>query len=161
MLAIKVLGAQEIDLALEQRLLRLMDLRIPLEKGAEVVHEATRQRFESAGDGQWPPLAESTVARKESQGMAEPEKALFATGNLFESATSASGPYSTTVMATPHAIAIGIDWAEDGWQIPMVLSQGTDTAGRGHDVHIPARPIWPSPFEVGPEIAGLILEYLA
>ena len=128
------------------------DLRPQLEEATALIYEATRQRFDSGGDGEWPPLAESTVARKASQGAAEPEKILYAFGNLFESATSPSGPYSTQIFPTDHAVVIGVDWEEHGAQIPMVLSQG--------DGHVPSRPIWPNAETLAPEIAAILMSAL-
>lgn len=154
-------GTDEIIAALDAKLARLANLAVPLAEATTIIYEATRQHFESAGDGAWPPLAESTVARKASQGMAEPEKALYASGNLFESATSPSGPYSTVTHPTTHSVVMGIDWDEDGWQLPMVLSQGTDTAGRGHHTRIPSRPIWAPTTEVATEVGALLLDWVA
>jgi hypothetical protein len=113
---------------------QLTDFRVPLAAAADYVREQTRQRFEARGFGEWPPLAESTVARKASQGYADPTRQLYASGNLFESVTSAHGPYSFTEL-TSTFVVIGVDWQVNGWQIPVVLSEG---AG-----NIPARPIWP------------------
>jgi hypothetical protein len=49
-----------------------------------------------------------------------------------------------------------VDWENDGWQIPPVLSEGTETAGVGHKTTIPARPIWP-PAEQMRDPVGAIL----
>jgi hypothetical protein len=68
--------------------LALEDLAPELIAASDVIYEHTRQNFETRGDGGWPPLAESTVQRKTSQGYAEPDRPLYAEGNLFESATS-------------------------------------------------------------------------
>lgn len=122
---------------------RLTDFRVPLAEGAKLVREATRQRFESRGLGEWPPLAEATVMRKAALNLSDPPRQLFASGDLFESATSANGPYSYTVLE-PTFVVIGVDWSEGPWQIPVVLSEGTSDAGVQHNVHIPARPIWPA-----------------
>ncbi len=158
---VKAYGTDEIVAAIDAKLARLADLTVPLTEATGIVYEQTRQHFESAGDGQWPPLAESTIARKASQGVAEPERALYASGNLFESATSPSGPYSTIEHPSPHSVVMGIDWDEDGWQIPMVLSQGTSTAGRGHHTVIPGRPIWAPIEAVASEVGTVLLEWAA
>lgn len=113
---------------------RLTDFRVPLTEATAFVRERTRQRFEARGFGEWPVLAESTVVRKVSQGYPDPTRQLYATGDLFESVTSAHGPYSFTMMHDTWA-AIGVDWQSGGWQIPVVLSEGDD--------RIPARPIYP------------------
>jgi hypothetical protein len=121
---------------------RLADMREPLTLAAAYVREETRSRYESRGMGEWPPLAESTVARKTSQGYPDPTRQLYAEGDLFESVTTAHGPYSFTILE-PQRIVFGVDWSSGGVQIPVVLSEGTDDAGVGHHTHIPARPIWP------------------
>lgn len=139
---------------------RLTDFREPLAAAGAYVREQTRQRYEARGFGEWPPLSESTVARKTSQGYMDPPRQLFAEGNLFESATSAHGPYSYTILE-PTFIVIGVDWAEGPWQIPAVLSEGAgDRVGfdgrlprfpRGNHAPgwgIPARPIYPPGREV-------------
>lgn len=113
---------------------RLTDFRVPLTAAASFVREKTRERFEARGFGEWPPLAEATVARKVSSGYADPSRQLYATGNLFESVTSAHGPYSFTTLNDTW-IAFGVDWQNGGWQIPVILSEGDD--------RIPARPIYP------------------
>ena len=121
---------------------RMADFREPLTLAAAYVREQTRQRYEARGFGEWPPLAESTVARKTSQGNPDPSRQLYAEGDLFESVTTAHGPFSFTILE-PMRIVIGADWQVGSWQIPTVLSEGTDNAGVGHHTHIPARPIWP------------------
>jgi hypothetical protein len=143
-ITIESVGATEIVLRAKTRAARLTDLTPELEAGTELIYEATRQWYDSAGDGTWPQLAESTIQRKASQGFAEPERILYAEGNLYESATSPSGPYSFRTTTGQNDVLIGVDWNEDGWQIPVVHYYGTDNAGASHNVHIPARPIWPA-----------------
>lgn len=138
---------------------RLTDFRVPLTSAAGLVREATRQRFESRGLGEWPELAESTVARKASAGVADPTQPLVLGGDLFESVTSAHGPYSYTVLE-PTFIVIGVDWAEGPWQVPVVLSEGTLNAGRNHNVRIPARPIWPPSREMVNSVSRLIRNWV-
>lgn len=117
---------------------RLVDFEVPLLEAAKYIREETRSRYEARGFGEWPPLAESTVARKTSQGYPDPTRQLYAEGDLFESVTSANGPFSFTILE-PTRIIIGADWSSGGWQIPTILSEGNIDAGG----HIPARPIWP------------------
>jgi hypothetical protein len=100
--------------------------------------------YDSDGGGTWPQLAESTVQRKASQGYSDPERPLFAEGNLYESATSPNGPYSFKMMAGMQSVVLGVDWSRGRWQIPVVHFYGTTDAGRDHNTVIPARPIWPS-----------------
>jgi hypothetical protein len=117
---------------------RLINFEVPLLEAAKFIREETRSRYEARGFGEWPPLAESTVARKTSQGYADPTRQLYADGDLFESVTSANGPFSFTILE-PTRIIIGADWSSGGWQIPTILSEGNLDSGG----HIPARPIWP------------------
>ena len=138
---------------------RLTDFRVPLEEAGKLVREATRQRFESRGLGEWPPLAESTVTRKAVLNLSDPPRQLYATGDLFESATSAHGPFSYTVLE-PTFIVIGVDWSEGPWQIPVVLSEGTTDAGPNHNVRIPARPIWPPSREMVNGVSRIIRNWV-
>lgn len=135
-------GVTECLLRNRARMARLQDLRPEMEKASELIYEHTARWFDSRGEGTWPDLADSTVAGKVSQGYAEPERPLYAEGNLRESVTSPSGPYSSVVY--PHdGVVVSVDWDVGGWQIPVVLSEGTTTAGVGHTTVIPPRPIWP------------------
>lgn len=142
-LVIESVGATEILVHNRERAARLVDVEPILIEGTKILYEQVRQWYDSEGNGSWPQLAEATVARKASQGLAEPEKPLFAEGNLYESVTSPSGPYSFRHPA-PQGVIVGADWNEDGWQIPVVLSEGTDNSGRGNSTRIPPRPIWPA-----------------
>jgi hypothetical protein len=136
-------GATEILVGLDARIAKLTDMDSLLESATDIVYDATEQWFESAGEGTWPELAESTVTSKATQGYSDPGKPLYAAGNLFQSVTSPNGPYSFRVHSSTSSISIGADWEEGGYQIPVVLSEGTDSAGPAHNVRIPARPIWP------------------
>ncbi len=138
-------GATSILVGLDARAKRLIDLEPELTEAMGVVYEATREWYDSDGEGEWPPLAASTVADKVSQGYADPERPLYADGNLYESATSPYGPYSFHLLAGLNGIVFGVDWARGRWQIPVVHFYGTSDAGKDHNVRIPARPIWPRP----------------
>lgn len=149
-------GAQrEVDMLAS----RLVDFAPALEEAGKYIREETRQRFESRGFGEWPPLAESTVARKASQGYPDPSRQLYAEGDLFESVTSANGPFSFTILE-PTRIVLGVDWQEGSWQIPVVLSEGTDDAGVGHSTHIPARPIWPPGRDLVTGVSRILRNYI-
>lgn len=137
-------GATEIQARLLMREHRMHDLRHGMQEAANVVYEQTRQWMESYGEGTWPELAESTIISKEAQGAMDPSRPLYFEGNLFESATSSAGPYSYLVFPDDHSVALGVDWDVDGWQIPVVLHGGTDSAGPAGDTVIPPRPIWPA-----------------
>lgn len=144
---------------------RLTDFSVPLEQAAKLVREETRQRFEMRGLGEWPPLAESTVARKVSAGYPDPTRQLYAEGNLFESATSPNGPYSFTHRGLTW-VHIGVDWTEGGWQIPLVLSEGAGAGGRfpgragASSWRIPARPIYPRKYEMANAISRIIRNWV-
>lgn len=130
---------------------QLENMDVSLREATDVLYEHTRQRFEDWGAGEWPQLAESTVIRKRSQGFPEPERPLFATGDLFESASSAYGPYSLRIIE-PHRAIITVDWELDGAQIPALLSSGNVEQGG----HLPARPIWPHDHTLTEEIATVL-----
>jgi hypothetical protein len=136
-------GVTEALIRLNAKATRLSDLSPELEKATELVYSATRAWYDSDGGGRWPPLAASTIRSKQHRGSASPERPLYDTGKLYESATSPSGPYSFKMWTGLNAVVIGVDWERGGWQIPVVHFYGTHTAGRGHSTTIPARPIWP------------------
>jgi hypothetical protein len=146
MFGLQSTGASQILAGLALHEARAADIGERLEAASDLIYEETKHRFDTEGDGEWPPLAESTVASKESAGYGEPSKPLVAEGNLFESATSPYGPYSQRIRtdnAEAQQIVMLVDWENDGWQIPVVQTEGTDDAGVGHHTRIPARPIWP------------------
>jgi hypothetical protein len=130
---------------------QLTDFRLPLTTAAAYVREQTRQRFEARGFGEWPPLAESTVARKKSKGAPDPPRQLYEFGDLYESVSSAHGPYSFTVLE-PTFVLIGVDWQRGGWQIPVLLSEGTP--------RMPARPIWPPHYQVAVGVSRIIRNWV-
>ena len=86
-------GGTQMIAALELHAMHVENMAARLEKASDFLYEETAHRFDTEANGTWPPLAESTVAKKESQGYGEPAKALYAEGNLYESATSPYGPY--------------------------------------------------------------------
>jgi hypothetical protein len=143
MIALETVGITEALVRNQLRMRRLEDMTPEMDAAGGAVYAATRSWMESNGDGSWPPLAASTIARKAAQGYGDPERPLYAEGNLFDSATSPSGVHAFHINLSEHSLVLGVDWAEGGWQIPTVLHSGTTTAGRDHNVTIPARPIWP------------------
>jgi hypothetical protein len=146
-------GASQALANLELYALSAESVHKRLERASDYIYEMTRQRFEEQGDGEWPELAESTVAKKESQGYSDPSRILFAEGNLFESATSPNGPYSLRVFIDEpghHTVSMIVDWDSDGWQIATVLAEGND---RG----LPARPIWPPADRVQSDVGRILL----
>ena len=138
---------------------RMADFREPLTLAAAYVRDETRSRYEGRGFGEWLPLAESTVARKVSEGNPDPSRQLYAEGDLFESVTTAHGPFSFTILE-PMRVIVGVDWSSGGAQIPVVLSEGTDNAGVGHHTHIPARPIWPPGRDLVTGVSRILRNYI-
>lgn len=137
---------------LEHHALVVEDMSARLDEASDYVYEATRHRFDTEGEGEWPELTEATVAKKVSQGYSEPERILYAEGNLYESATSPNGPYSQRFHHdTPgrQSVIMLVDWDLDGWQIPSVLAEGSP---RG----LPPRPIWPWPEQVVDEVGAIL-----
>lgn len=139
---IESVGVTEALVRNRMRMARLEDLGVELDAAANEFYAAEEVWYSSQGEGSWAPLAASTVDAKSRAGTPDPERALYAWGNLFQSVISSTGPYSVKQHIDPWSILIAADWDEGGWQIPVVLSEGTTTAGRGHHTHIPARPIW-------------------
>jgi hypothetical protein len=137
MIGVTAPDVRQIDVAVERWTRSITKAHRRLERATEIVYEYTRQRFDLEGMGEWPQLAEATVMRKISEGFANPERILYAEGNLYESMTSANGPYSFRVIDDTRAI-IGVDWENGGWQIPLLLHEGSS------DGRLPARPMWPT-----------------
>lgn len=125
---------------------------VRLEEATNLLYRFTREKFDTLGAGDWAPLAESTIIRKESQGFPDPERPLFASGDLYESATSPYGPYSVLLIEEGRAL-VQVDWDKDGIQIPTLHSQGAE--------NLPQRRIWPSMDEpIGDALALAIRELL-
>jgi hypothetical protein len=159
MFGLQTVGATQMLATLDAQIAHLAGLDARLDKASDLVYQETAHRFDTEADGEWSGLTESTIAKKESQGYGEPAQALYAEGNLYESATSPNGPYSDRLhidSATAKQVVMLVDWENDGWQIPVVLSEGTETAGVDHNIEIPIRPIWP-PAEQMREPVGKIL----
>jgi hypothetical protein len=128
-------GLPAILRALDRALIALEDFAPALVEASGLIYEHERRWFDSEGGGTWPQLAESTVEAKAARGAPHPERALYDRGLLFESATSPAGPYSFQ-MVTPFTLTVGVDWEQDGVQIPPLLSHGSP------DGHLPAREIY-------------------
>jgi len=188
MFGLKSTGATQMVAALELHARHIEQIDVRLEQASDYIYMQTAHRFDTEGDGSWPALSESTVAKKESQGYPEAARVLYAEGNLYESATSPNGPYSERlfVHAATHpmignptigtagvsgpippmkstAIAVGgsgnyhqvvmlVDWENDGWQIPVVLSEGSE--------HLPGRPIWPPAEEMVHAVGQILMKGL-
>ncbi len=130
----------------------LADMHTSLEAAVELVYEHEREWFDTWGrtpgidsysvspqgstspiQQQWKPLAPSTIAQKTRRGNPQPSRPLYATGELMRSATSPSGEHSRLYIGSNQAV-IGINWEQDGHQIPVLLDEGTE--------HMAARPIF-------------------
>lgn len=149
-------GGSQAIAALAHHAAAAEDMSARLLEASDHIYEATRHRFDTEGEGEWPPLQEATVAKKESQGYSDPPRILYAEGNLYESATSPNGPYSQRIQidAPGHReIIMLVDWDSDGWQIASVLAEGN---ARG----LPPRPIWPWPDQVQDEVAAILMRGL-
>lgn len=155
MLGLLLSGDKKIAASLNGYAAHTADLGARLEQASDLIYEETRHRFDTEGDGEWPQLAESTVAKKESQGYGEPARALYAEGNLYESATSPYGPYSERLLvrnAGEQQIVMLVDWDNDGWQIPSLLSEGAGD--------LPSRPIWPPAEEMRGPVGEILMRGL-
>jgi hypothetical protein len=69
-----------------------------------------REWFDTAAYGSWPALKESTVAEKQSKGYRQPDRILYASGDLRRSATSPNGRWSGHVYMD-HVATFEIRWA--------------------------------------------------
>jgi hypothetical protein len=147
---ISEVGLPAIIRALDRAVAALEDFAPALEEASTLIYEHERQWFDSDGGGTWSPLAESTIAAKVAKGAPDPERILFEFGRLFESATSPAGPYSFQ-QVTPLTLTVGLDWEENGVQLPPLLSHGSP------DGHLPARAIYNADAELIAQI-GLVLQ---
>lgn len=155
MFSIRSTGVTQMVARMELAARHIEQMHGSLERASDLIYEETRQRFDSQGDGEWPPLTESTVAKKVSQGYAEPERELYAEGNLYESVTSPHGPYSQRLFVDSTGIqrvVMLVDFENSGWQIPSVLAAGSPQTG------LPARPIWPDPDLVRGKVRDVLME---
>ena len=122
-----------------ERMASGVDLRAALaEVAPPILHADETRRFETdtTADGvPWAHLAASTVLAKGHDTILED------TGAMRAAATS-DAPGNIAVAggeATDATFEYGVEAVHDG--VPWVVHQfGTDRAGRGHNVHIPARP---------------------
>lgn len=134
----EVRGGDRIVVGIKQRVEHLASMSVLMQKAAGFVYAGTEEWFNSEGEGSWPQLADTTIAKKSSQGSMEPSRPLFDSGNLYESVISPHGPYSYMVPMF-DGVVLGITW-----QTPATaLARGTTRSGAGHNTVIPARPIWP------------------
>lgn len=153
-------GMSVIMEAVDAHVAHLASINLLMEEAAEIVYAATKVWMESSGDGSWAKLAPSTVEAKTSQGALEPERILYFWGNLYESATSKTGPNSFYTPA-PDGVVFGVDMEKRGYQVAEVLAMGSDATGPAHNEHLPARPIWPPLTSMmGQEIAAQIADLL-
>lgn len=144
----------------------LADMHTSLQAAVELVYEHEREWFDTWGRApgidsysvspegttepvhqQWKPLAASTIAQKTRRGYSQPARPLYATGELMRSATSPSGAHSTLFIGSNQAV-IGINWQENGHQIPVLLDEGTE--------HMAARPIFTADDELVEKIISVI-----
>lgn len=130
---------------LDEIMVRLADHHPAFEAMAVVVYEHERQWFDSSG-GDWAELAPSTQASKRRRGY-PPDKPLIAAGTLQDSASSPTGEWSVQLI-TGDFMQLGIDWEKDGWQIPVILSEGRE------NTPMPGRAI----YELDVDLVGQLTE---
>lgn len=152
MITIREQGRQGIVAEIDALEHALQSLAPALLAATDQIYEHARQNFETRGDGGWPQLADATIQRKAAQGYAEPDRPLYAEGNLFESATSPAGKYSLRYVSD-HQAVVGVDWSENGVQIPPVLSAGNIAEGG----NIPARPIYTVDEQLVAQLAQVLM----
>lgn len=126
----------------------LADMGGPLYAATDVLYHYEEERFDTFANGEWPTLKAETIAEKERRGYPEPASPLFATGDLRKSATSPTGPWSGRIVS-PHQALVWLDWQRDGWQIPVLLSEGDDKG-------LPPRPIFDATDELVAQIAAAL-----
>lgn len=152
----------------------LEDMHRPLVEIRDDVYDHTLEQFASWGaesGDPWEHLAPSTIAEKSAHHYPAPEWPLVATGELMDSASTETGPFSEGEVLTSEAW-IGVDWERDGYQIPVLhqegvpwevvhrraytRSDGTDVKATSYLWHLPSRPI----FTVTDELADQGLDHI-
>lgn len=103
-LTIEAFGEQE----MARKLLKLSDRAKDMRPGFDKVHEAflrdEAKLFDSQGNGEWAPLAPTTLAYKQEHGL--DTRIMFATGDLYNSLATAGDP-NHIYEVTPQSMFIG------------------------------------------------------
>ncbi|MGH3415433.1 MAG: hypothetical protein ACRDSS_03100 [Actinocrinis sp.] len=156
----------------------LDDMHGVLASIVEDVHRQTLAQFVSEGAAlgdPWAALDPSTVAAKTTAGYGLPDWPLVATGQMMDSATSDSGPYSVGDVAE-HEAWLSLDWERDGWNIPALHQTGVPweivhrrayttrtgehVSGTSYWWHLPARPFWEATDRLADEGAEKIARWV-
>jgi hypothetical protein len=150
------LGLHEADARLESMFAALEDMHVPIREIEEDMYAHTAEWMDSSGEGSYTPLEESTIRNKIRMGYPDAGKPLFASGALFESASTPAGPYSTDVEVMRMEGTLGVDWEKDGYNIALLHHIGVPERlvtqhrhhkdGKPYTVtfpwHLPSRPIF-------------------
>lgn len=154
----------------------LDDMHGVLEGIVSDIHRQTLTQFASEGAAlgdPWTPLDPSTVAEKEHEGAPFPDWPLVRTGEMMDSATSSSGPYSVGD-TLEHEAWLSLDWERDGWNIPLLQQMGVpwrSVTARRHRAdgtvhlvtymwHLPSRPFWEATDRLADEGADRIVAHV-
>lgn len=148
----------------------------PLEGIVDDIHRQTLAQFASEGGllgDPWAPLDPSTVQDKTRQGDLFPGWPLVATGEMMDSASSSTGPFSVGE-TLEHEAWLSLDWERDGWNIPLLQQLGVEprqvTQHRHHKDgtpytvtywwHLPSRPFWKATDQLADEGADQISRWV-
>jgi hypothetical protein len=153
------LGLDRMQARLDEMIAAFDDMAPPIRKIEDDMYAHTAEWMSSSGDGSYAPLEESTIRNKIRMGYPDAGKPLFASGALFESASTPVGPYSVHDVARTEGF-IAVDWERDGWNIAALHQYGVgeelvtqhrhrtlkDGTREEYTVtfpwHLPARPIF-------------------
>lgn len=168
-------GLAEAHKTLEGLEYRLEHLHDPLEKIVGDIHRQTLAAFVSEGSAigeSWDALDPSTVQDKTGR-FPFPDWPLVATGEMLDSATSNTGPFSVGETLEQEAW-LSLDWERDGWNIPLLQQLGVPrrevTQHRHHKDgtaytvtywwHLPSRPFWKATDHLAEEGADQIVDFV-
>lgn len=113
----------------------------------EVIVQGVHDVFEAEGIPEWPPLAELTIVQRRLLGFAE-GPILRRTGELLESLTDTSSRYhifEVKLSSTVAQIIVGTS-----------LPKAFPLAYGDEETNLPARPMFPPPRLIHPELEGTI-----
>jgi hypothetical protein len=154
----------------------LDDMHEVLEDIVGDIHRQTLAAFASEGAAigdPWAALDPDTVQDKSRSGDAFPAWPLVATGEMLDSATSNTGPFSVGE-TLEHEAWLSLDWERDGWNIPLLHQLGVErrevTQHRHHKDgteyqvtywwHLPSRPFWKATDRLADEGADTIARWV-
>jgi phage virion morphogenesis protein len=145
--------------AIEQLHRKMADLSQPMNDIGKYLMNITEESFdnERSPDGEaWHPLAESTRAYKAKYG-----------GHKILQSKDSNTVGSLNHDATDTSVIVGVNAVSaKGYEYPIAHQFGTDKAGRGRNVKIPARPFFPITHDgelidgAREEVLEIIMEFL-